>query len=99
MMMPGSTKVEQFMVNPEKRDQALQALHRVLTGARKMALEGQPGTQIAEVLDWAELLPRLLALSDDRTKEFRDALEAIAERQPELQHAIAAFDREECARW
>ena len=87
------------MVNPEKRDQALQALHRVLTGARKMALEGQPGPRIAEVLDWAELLPRLLALNDDRTVEYRNALEAIAERQPELQHAVAAFDREECVRW
>lgn len=87
------------MVCVEKRDQALQALHRVLTGARKMALEEQPPSRIAEVLDWAEVLPRLLAAPDDQTARFRDALEAICEKQPELRHVLAAFDRNEPARW
>ena len=87
------------MVTADKRDQALQALHRVLTGARRMTLEEQPTSRIAEVLDWAETLPRLLAAPDDRTAQFRDALEAISEKQPELQHALAAFDRCEPARW
>lgn len=40
-----------IMVTPEKKDQALQALHRVLTGTRKMALEAQSNCCIAEVLD------------------------------------------------
>lgn len=87
------------MVCVEKKDQALHALHRVLTGARKMALEAQPTERIAEVLDWAELLPRLLAAPEDKTAEFRDALEAISEKQPELQHALSAFDQAERARW
>jgi hypothetical protein len=87
------------MVTAEKKDQALQALHRVLTGARRMALEEQPACKIAEVLDWAELLPRFLAASDDKTAELRNALEAIIEKEPELQHALAAFDRSEPSRW
>ena len=87
------------MVCIEKRDQALQALHRVMTGARFMALTNEATSRIAEVLDWAELLPRYLAAADDKTKQYRDTLVTIAEKAPELDHALAAFDRTECARW
>lgn len=87
------------MVKVEKKDQALHALHRVLTGTRRMALEAQPSQHIAEVLDWAELLPRLLAAPEDKTVEFRDALQAITEKQPDLQFALTAFDCNERVRW
>lgn len=87
------------MVKVEKKDQALHALHRILTSARTMALEAQPSERIAEVLDWAELLPRLLAAPEDKTSEYRDTLEAITEKQPELQHILSAFDRSERVRW
>jgi hypothetical protein len=77
----------------------MQALHRVLTGARTMALQGEANLRIAGVLDWAELLPRFLAAKDDKTEQYRDALAAISEKAPELNYALAAFDRTECARW
>jgi hypothetical protein len=88
-----------MMVCTEKKDQALQALHRVLTGARFMALTNEASSRIADVLDWAELLPRYLAATEDQTKQYRDTLVTIAEKTPELNHALAAFDRTECARW
>jgi hypothetical protein len=53
------------MVRTEKADQALQALHRVLIGARLMAYQEESHSRIADVLDWAELLPRYLAARDD----------------------------------
>ena len=87
------------MVNADKQDQALHALHRVLTAARRMALEAQPISRIAGVLDRTELLPRFLATREDQTAEYRDALEAITEKEPELRHALAAFDRDEPVRW
>ena len=73
------------------QDRALRALNRVLGEARLMALEDEPGPQIAEVLDWAELLPRFMADARDKTEDFSNALAAIAEKQPRFQHAVGIF--------
>ena len=87
------------MIDPEKSDQALQALHRVLVETRLMALDGEPTSDIAEVLDWAELLPRLIATEGDKTEEFRDTLEAIVEKNSRFTHAVRAFARPQPVRW
>jgi hypothetical protein len=87
------------VIDAAKSDQALHALHHFLIHARSMAYEGCDGACIAGVLDWAELLPRLIAAGEDKTGEFRDALEAIAESQPRLRDAVAIFDRPDPARW
>ena len=87
------------MVDPEKQNRALHALQRVLVSTRTMALQGQCSERIAAVLDWAELLPKLLASEQNKTQEFRDALTAIAEKEPSLEAAVSAFDWQEPVRW
>jgi hypothetical protein len=80
------------MIDAEKYDQALLALHRVLIEARMMGLQGESGASIAEVLDWAELLPGFLGGERENTDDFRNALEAIAEKSPRFTHALRIFD-------
>jgi len=87
------------MIDPERIDQAYQALHRVLVEARLMALDDEPTAKIAEILDWAELLPRHMAAPDDKTAEFQDTLEAIVEKDSRFSHALRAFARTQAARW
>jgi hypothetical protein len=87
------------MVDLQKQKQALHALHRVLTFARTMALQGQSASRIAAILDWAEVLPRLLASEQDKTAEFRDALAAIVDREPTFNDAVEAFDFPPGTRW
>jgi len=87
------------MIDPEKTDQAYQALHRVLVETRLMALDDEPTAKIAEILDWAELLPRHMAARDDKTAEFRDTLEAIVEKDARFSHALRAFAKPQPVRW
>ena len=87
------------MIDPEKIDQAYQALHRVLVEARLMALDDEPAAKIAEILDWAELLPRHMAAPVDKTAEFQDTLEAIVEKDSRFAHALNVFARTHAVRW
>src|SRR5689334_559850 len=68
-------------------------LHRILVEARLMALEGRSTARIAEVLDWAELLPQFMAAEGDKTEDFANALDAIVEKQPRFAHVVNAFNR------
>jgi len=81
------------MIDPEKHDQALLALHRVLIEARSMGLEGESGEAIADVLDWAELLPGFLLGERENTDDFRNALQAISEKRSRFKNALRIFDR------
>jgi hypothetical protein len=80
------------MIDPEKHDQAFQALHRVLIEARLMGFEGESGEAIADVLDWAELLPTFFRGDRENTGDFRNALKAIADKRPRFGHALRVFD-------
>jgi hypothetical protein len=83
------------MVNPEKLNNALFALHRILTEARAMTATGD-ARALAEVLDWAEPLPRMIGNKhEDQTEQFRQYIEAIVERQPRFRHALSAFEHTE----
>jgi hypothetical protein len=64
-----------------------------------MALDGKSSERIAAVLDWAELLPKFLASEQNTTAEFRDALHAIAEKEPSFKSAVSVFDWPEPIRW
>lgn len=80
------------MIEPQRQNRALSALHRVLIEARHMALTGSPAADLASVLDWAELLPTLIAAPADKTKDFRVAIAAIADRFPGFRAALNVFD-------
>jgi hypothetical protein len=86
------------MVRPEKQHQALHALHYVLIRARSMGYQGQPPREIADVLDWAELLPVHLAADEDRTADYRNALSALSQMKG-FAGVLAIFDSEERSRF
>jgi hypothetical protein len=66
------------MIANSKQKQALKAIHRMLVLARFMAYHNEPISKIAKVLDYAELLPTLLFVDEDRTDVFRTHLEGFA---------------------
>ena len=81
------------MIQPERLNSALYALHLVLVELRAMSFAGADQRVMAELLDWAEAMPYLIAESDeDRTRSFRGHLEAIAQACPRLRRALVAFD-------
>jgi len=81
------------MIPPEKLNSALYALHLVLVELRSMSLSGEDDSVAAELLDWAEAMPFLIAQPDeDRTQNFRSHLEAIADVCPRLRRALVAFE-------
>lgn len=83
------------MVSPEKLNNALYCLHRILVEARTMAGEGR-AEALVHVLDWAEPLPRLIGeKQEDRTEQFRSYVEAIVEREPRFSHALIMFEAPE----
>jgi hypothetical protein len=81
------------MIEPEKLNSALYALHLVLVELRTMSFSGADPQVMAELLDWAEAMPYLIAQPDeDRTHSFRGHLQAIAQAWPSLRPALVAFD-------
>ena len=79
------------MIEPTKQKQALYLLQWILWQARSMALRGEPCDVIAEVLDWAELLPGYLRFEEDQTAEFQNVLDALGEKFPQWQEMLRTF--------
>ncbi len=68
------------MIDADELGVALYALQGVLVKARNMAYKKEDYSKIAELLDYAEELPWLLASDDNRTKEFKEAIAQIAKK-------------------
>ncbi len=83
------------MISEKREQNALCALNNVLILARRMAYDGVPGIEIAEILDVAEYLPRLMADQEDRTESFRRQLVDLAAKRPEFGLALRRFDDSE----
>lgn len=80
------------MIPPPQQRGALQALNTVLVLLRSLAYDGVTGEELADLLDMAEYLPRLLAEEPDRTREYRETLMGLAERRDDFQLAVERFD-------
>lgn len=80
------------MISAAKYQNALRAINHVLVLARKMAYDRVDQKEIADVLDVAEYLPRLLADEQDQTSAFRDCLGDLAARWPNFGSALELFD-------
>jgi hypothetical protein len=78
--------------DPQERG-AFGALNAALVQLRRLAHEGAEGTDLAELLDLVEYLPRLLADDEDRTDEFRKVLVDLVARRADFQLALDRFDR------
>jgi len=80
------------MIRAEKFNDALYALHFVLVTVRSVAYKNGEN-EIANLLDWAEVLPRFFAAADDKTDEFRAYLQGIIEDAPLCSHLLEVFDK------
>lgn len=72
---------------------ALYALNAVLVLARHWVTSGRMGDELIDVLDTAEYLARLMAGTGRGMDEFRQQLEALADKYPEFALAVDRFDR------
>lgn len=87
------------MIDPRKLGSAFYALNTVLVLAREMAYDGRSGREIAEVLDIAEYLPKLMAEPEDHTVKFRDFLEQLVSKDRRFGLALERFDNVVPPRW
>ena len=80
-MQDGMAPIDSLiMINAEKFPGALYALNGVLVQARTMAYEGASNDDLADILDAAEALPRLIASEVDETDKFHRNIKDIATR-------------------
>ena len=87
------------MIRTEKIDSALYAFSGLLFRSRAMAYNHDDHEAIAEVLDFAEYLPLLLASPEDNTEEFRYFLEGLSAKHPAFGFVLERFDDRPPAGW
>lgn len=81
------------MVKEDNLAPALYAMHLVLVEMRSMSCAGEDPTCIAQVLDWVEAMPFLIAkVDEDRTDAFRSHLQGIVDVCPRFRRALTTFD-------
>jgi hypothetical protein len=80
------------MIRAEKVGNALYALDGLLFQSRAMAYNESDHESIAEVLNFAEYLPTLMACPEDATDEFRGFLEGLSQRHPSFGLVVDRFD-------
>ena len=79
------------MIAREKYKNAVYAIHLILVRARFMAYKGEPYEDIANILDYAEILPRYLISDEDETNSFLRNLEGLSEQYPFCSHILEQF--------
>lgn len=87
------------MIRAEKLANALYALNGVIVQVRFMASERKSSEDIADILDRAEELPRLIVAVDDRTETFRIALRELANRYADFRFVVDRFEQDAPANW
>lgn len=87
------------MVREDKLNNALAALNTVLVIARSMAYERRTYEEIADVLDVAKYLPRLLAEPVDQTDHFRGIIADLSAIDQRFNIAVERFDDPQLGRW
>lgn len=80
------------MINKEKYNQALYAIHQIFVRARFMAYTEESYKDIARLLDYAERLPSFLVSEVDETDEFKKYLQAIIETFPQFSYILQNFN-------
>jgi len=87
------------MIRKGKWQNALAALNSILVMARVMAYEKRSHEELAQVLDAAEYLPRLLAVSTDETDMFRATIVDLIRIDERFNVAVEKFDNVELGSW
>ena len=83
------------MIQQEKYQNALRSLNSILTRARWMAHQAN-ASELADLLDAAEILPKYIAAPEDATEQFRVTVEDISQQFDHCSHIIKEFN-EDCA--
>ena len=86
------------MIQQEKYQNALRSLNAILIRARWMAHEAN-ASDLADLLDAAEILPKYIAQPDDATEAFRVTIEDISRQFGRCSHIIEEFDRDCACVW
>lgn len=68
----------------DSNTKGLKALHRILIEARLRALRGADAKELANILDYAEILPVYMLDEDDKTTEFQTQIAGLGQEVPEL---------------
>ena len=80
------------MIRMEQYPQALRALQRLIVHAKAQAYQAGE-SRVAELLNDVELLPEYLADERDRTGEFLEMLQGIAQVNPSCRYIVEEFER------
>jgi hypothetical protein len=80
------------MIRVEQYPQALRALQRLIVHAKSQAYQAGEN-RVAELLNDVELLPEYLADERDRTGEFAEMLQGIAQVNPSCRYIVEEFEK------
>ncbi len=80
------------MISPEHSAQALKALQRLIVHAKARAYDAG-NDELAELLNDIELLPEFVADDWDRTDEFIETLQGLAQVHPTCRYIVAEFEQ------
>jgi hypothetical protein len=80
------------MISAEQYAQALRALQRLIVHAKSQAHHAG-ADRVAELLNDIELLPEFIADETDRTGEFVEMLQGIAQVRPNCRYIVEEFER------
>ena len=87
------------MIREEKYKNALYALHKVFVKARDMAYKNEDHKIIARLLDYAEILPEMIASENDETERFTRFIEAIVVAIPACEYILQGYNSDLSDRW
>ena len=87
------------MISAKRMEHALYALNGVLIQVRFMAQSGNDAGDIADILDRAEQLPRLIAAAEDCTETFGVTLSELAVRYPDFRFVVDRFEQNAKPNW
>jgi hypothetical protein len=82
------------MLKKDKVSAALYAIHSILVKARWLAGQGVDHKHLYKLLDYAEVLPAVIARpEEDTTEEFRQQLAGLGQQFPDCGGFLENFDR------
>ena len=79
------------MIRSDQYTKALRALQRLIVQAKSEAYQRSEG--LADLLNDVELLPEYLADERDRTDEFIEMMQGIAQTHPSCRYILEEFEQ------
>jgi len=80
------------MIQADHYAAGLRALQRLIVHAKAQAYEAK-GSELGALLNDVELLPEFLADDADRTGDFREMLQGIAQVHPACRYIVDEFEQ------